>query len=396
MRTLQASIPAGVCDAEAFQCPGQHAYTAGAALPFTRVRVVSPAEISPVDISAWVALEAEALQPNAYMSPHFVLPALRYLDRPPGTRILLVERVGAGAVQTVAVAVLCRLTATRLLLAPHHSIYRSRHSYLGAPLLHREFATDAANHLFTELARHRWSAAGLILPNVDPEGPLLAAFSEACRSRGLALQTTREWQRATLIPSRAGEDTLRNQKKYKRVERCRRRLAELGDLQWLIHREGVDDEIIESFLRLEHSGWKGRRHKSLRSRLADEAFFREMATGFAREGRALFTELRLNGRTIASTSNFASAHAGFAFKVGWDEAFRKFSVGNLIDAELVERAPEVCNDLAYIDSGSGPHSHMEVLWPHRRSLVTVFLPYSTAGQLAWQGMQSLRSLRRFV
>jgi hypothetical protein len=370
-------------------------FSGRAAHAHARVRAVSPAELRPADVGAWITLEAEALQPNAYMSPHFALPALRHVDRAPRTRIMFVERVGAGAEQLVGVAVVRSSFAGRLLPVPHQ-IYQSRHSYLGMPLLHREFAAEAAEALFDELLRGRWRAAGWALRNVDPAGPLLVALGEACRRRGLALQTAQERQRATLIPSRAGPDICRMLRKHKELERCRRRLAAQGEYRWLMHREGVNEEIVESFLRLEHAGWKGRLGKSLRSRPADEAFFRETVAAFAREGRAWFTEVRLNGQTIASTSNFVSGHAGFAFKIGWDEAFRKYCVGMLNDAELVDQAPEVCGDLAYIDSGSSPGSYVEKLWPHRRRLVTAFLPYSIAGQLAWQGMQSLRSMRRFA
>ncbi len=372
---------------------GEHEHASGMMRTFTRVRSLSPAEIGPTDIRAWLALEAEALQPNAYMSPHFVLPALRHLDRAQGAEILLVERVSGGLTQAVAVAAVRRFSATRTLLVPHHSIYQSRHSYLGAPLLHREFAAGAASALFDELARDRWRTAGLVLPNVDPSGPMLGTLGETCLARRLAMLTSKESQRAILIPCQAGPDSIRARKKYKDLERCRRRLTEQGELRWLIHRAAVDDDIIESFLNLEHSGWKGQHRSSLRSRPADEAFFREMVKAFACEGRALFTELRLNGKTIASNSHFVSARAGFAFKVGWDEAFRKYCVSMLNDAELVSRAPEVCGDLSDIDSGAVPDSYMEMLWPHRRNLVTAFLPYSTAGQLAWQGMQSLRSMR---
>lgn len=380
----------------AVQRIGQYLPAVASAPMSTRVRCVTPAEISPADIRAWVALEAEALQPNAYLSPHFVLPALRYLERPRAAAILLVERVGGGTVQTVAVAVIHPVGAARLLPLPHHAMYRSRHSYLGAPLLHRDYGVEAAQALFDGLARYCWSSAGLILPNVDPAGPLLPLLKDTWASRGLALETAYESRRATLVPAQAGPESLRRRKKFKDLERCRRRLAEEGEVQWLIHRPAVDDAIVESFLRLEDSGWKGELQKSLRSRVKDEAFFREVVAGFGREGRVFFTELRLNGQTIASTSNFVSAHAGFAFKIGVDEAFRKYCVGMLNDAELVNQAPVVCGDLSVIDSGAEPNSYMEMLWPHQRRLVTTFLPYSRAGQTAWQGMQALRSLRRAV
>ncbi|HJW02535.1 MAG TPA: GNAT family N-acetyltransferase, partial [Azospira sp.] len=335
-------------DMAAVQRIGQYLPGVVSAPMSTRVRCVTAADITPADVQAWGALEAEALQPNAYMSPHFVLPALRYLDRPRGAVILLVERVGGGAAQMVAVAVIHRVGAARLLPLPHHAMYQSRHSYLGSPLLHRDHGGEAALALFEGLARYCWSSAGLILPNVDPAGPLLATLKEAWAARGLVLQPAFELRRAALIPAQAGPESLRRRKKYKDLERCRRRLAEQGDVQWLMHRQAVDADIVESFLRLENSGWKGERQKSLRSRANDEAFFREVVAAFGREGRVFFTEVRLNGQAIASTSNFVSAQAGFAFKIGVDEAYRKYCVGMLNDAELVNQAPQVCGDLSFI------------------------------------------------
>jgi Acetyltransferase (GNAT) domain len=275
-------------------------------------------------------------------------------------------------------------------------MYASHHSFLGAPLVHRDFAEEATSALFAELIRRRWRAAGLVIPNIDPAGGLMASLREAGRSQGLVVQTTLQRERATMRPVEAGLDSLKKtmQKKYNDLERRRRRLAEQGELQWLIHRDVVGEDIVESFLRLEHSGWKAQSRTSLRSQPADEAFFRETVMGFAREGRALFTEVRLNGETIASTSNFVSGKAGFAFKVGWDEAYRKYSVGILNEAELVSHAPETCADLNAFDSGSAPDSYIESLWPGRRTLVTAFLPFSAAGQIAWRGMQSLRTARR--
>jgi hypothetical protein len=377
---------------------GGQTHPASAARAIIRARSVSPSEIALSDVRAWIALESEAILANAYMSPLFVLPALRHLDPSLHAKIVLIERIGAGATHTIGVAVIHRLAATRLLPVPHHCLYLSRHSYLGAPLLHREFAAESANALFEELAGHRWTSAGLAIPHLDTGGSLMQVLRESWSSRRLSVYKTLERQRAFLIPAEAGPSRLKltMQNKVKDLERRRRRLAEQGDLEWRIHRQSVDDDVIESFLRLEHDGWKGRSGTSLRSRPADEAFFREMASGFAREGRAFFTELRMNDQAIASTSNFVSGRVGFAFKVGWDESYRKFGLGILNEVELVRQAPEVCSDLSDIDSGAAPDSYIADLWPHRRELATVFLPCSSVGQLAWAGVQSLRSARRSV
>jgi len=360
-----------------------------------RARTVSAADISARDVQAWSALEADALEPNAYMSPHFVLPALRHLDPTLRASIVLISRTGVGAEQLAAVAVVCRAAATRLLPVPHLSAYSSRHTYLGTPLLLRQDAASSANGLLDELARHLWSAAGLVLPSIDRDGAVAAAFSEALKARGLSLHSTRVRQRAMLYPRAAGPEAIKLAlgKKFNDLERQRRRLSEIGNPEWVIHRHAVGDDVVESFLRLEHAGWKGRDGTSLRSSKADESFFREMVAGFAKHGQAMFTELRLNGQPIASTSNFVSAGQGFAFKLGWDEAYRKYGVGVLNEVELVRQAPVVCADLSSIDSGAAPDSFIESLWPQRRNLATAFLPFSAAGQLAWRAMQGMRSLR---
>ena len=42
-----------------------------------RVRTTTPHDIETATVAAWSDLEARALEANAYLSPHFVLPALQ-------------------------------------------------------------------------------------------------------------------------------------------------------------------------------------------------------------------------------------------------------------------------------------------------------------------------------
>jgi hypothetical protein len=181
--------------------------------------------------------------------------------------------------------------------------------------------------------------------------------------------------------------------KYAEVERCRRRLGDIGKLQWSAHRGAIGERQVDDFLRLEHSGWKAESGTSLRSSAGDEAFFRAMTGRFADAGRAFFTELELDGVAVASTANYVSGGAGFAFKVGWDEQYRKFGLGILNEGELVRQAATVCPDLSFMDSGAAEGSFIDKLWPQRRHLVTVFLPTSAWGAAAWNVLQLVRNLR---
>ncbi len=366
--------------------------------PTYRARFLPPASLSEHELRGWAALEERALESNAYLSPYFTLPALQHLDPDLPARIVMVKRrsAGPGSVREVAgVAVVSRRLRSHVMPLPHLEVYVSRHSYLGAPLLDRDGAREVATCLLDELARQAPLCAGLVIRNLDADGELLATLRDIVQTKGRMLGRVGAQQRAVLVPAQAGADSLKRtlRKKANEIERCRRRISESGDLQWHVHREAVGDEVIESFLRLEHGGWKADIGASLRSNPADEAFFRDMARRFAAAGRAFFTELRLDGQPIASTSNFVSGGAGFAFKVGWDDTFRKHGVGILNEAELVRHAPAVCADLRWIDSGAAPHSFIATLWPQRRTLVNVFVPLHGWGDVAWRLVSRLRAWR---
>lgn len=347
------------------------------------------------DVARWAALEAHALEPNAYASPHFVLPALRHLDPGSATQIVFIEQdaaAGTAAPQPVAVFALRRQRGNKVLPLPHTEVYQSMHSFCGAPLLAQGHGVQAWQRLFAHLrSSSPWSFA-LVIRNLEQGGEVHRALQRACDAAGYRLHDSAPRQRAMLLPEDTGPQALKRnlRKQHAEVERCKRRVAEGGELSWHIHRDAIEPRVVEDFLRLEHAGWKGEEGSSLRAHPAEEAFFQEMVQGFASEGRALFTELRLAGQTIASTSNLVSGATGFAFKVGWDPAYRKNGIGILNEAELVRNAPQVIADLQAFDSGAEPASFIEKLWPGRRSLVTSIVLFNRPAHWALQAVQWAR------
>src|SRR5215472_5635458 len=165
--------------APALRSPGLTATERPAALGG---RLVDPVQLSPGDLAAWQALEAVAVEANPYQSPHFVLPALRHLDRGLPGRVLLVDAPDPGRLAAAAVLV-PRRTSPRLRL-PHVEVYLSRHSYLGAPLIAPGMA-DAAAAAMLKVVRTHWPAAlALLLPRVDAEGAVVQAFDRVLSHHG--------------------------------------------------------------------------------------------------------------------------------------------------------------------------------------------------------------------
>lgn len=362
-----------------------------------RVRTVTIQDVTPTLISAWSDLESRAVEPNAYLSPHFVLPAIRYLDPSARIFITLVETGAPGVGDLVGVGVFRAVLGTRRFPIPHLVAYRSRHSFLGGLLLDRERGHDAIDALLDHLYPLRWLWHGLELSDTWGEGPLSEMMKTGAARRGLSHHEWDVRSRAILLPQ-DGSDLIEKTLKArdKDARRCMRKLEERGRVSWALHRHGpITATAVESFLDLEHRGWKGESRTSLRSNALDEAFFREVVAGFGAVGRALFTELKLDNQVIASTSNFVSGEAGFAFKVGWLPDLAKMSPGVLNEIELLRSVLQgTCSDLKLFDSGAAEGSYIDKLWSGRRSLVSNAIPLSSMGHSVLRVGCTARAVKR--
>ena len=338
-----------------------------------QVRKLMVNEVTPAFVSAWADLESRAVEPNAYLSPHFILPAIRHLDPEAHVWIIAVETGALGGHELIGIGIFQPVLGTRPLPLPHLVAYKSRHSYLGGLLLDRERARAALDALFNYVKTLGW-CQGVMFGKMRQDGPVDRLLTDVATQRGIEHDSLQPTTRAMLElgTSHADLGAILGTRQAKDLRRRRRRLDELGTVRWTLHREGgVPERAIDTFLALEHQGWKGETHSSLRSRRADETFFREAVARFSAEERVFFTELSLEGEVIASTSNFVSGQAGFAFKLGWRESYAKMSPGILNELEFVRRFPhEVCCDLRYLDSGSVEGSFMERVWPERAAFHT--------------------------
>lgn len=360
-----------------------------------RVRAVESGEIDAATHAAWARLEEHALEPNAYLSPHFVLPAVRHLESIRRPIILFVEKDG---VDLVGVGVFTLRGPSRQFPLPHLAAYLSRHSYLSGLLVDKREAEPIVGALFDFVRTHRPRWHGVTFSRRSAEGPLAGALAAAGLSRGIHWHEEYGSQRATLVPAEAGPvylDTVLKGGRLKGLRRQARRLQEMGRVEWQAMRgSDLPGRAIDRFVELEHLGWKGTEGTSLRSQPEDEAFFREVVDGFKNEGRAWFTELSLDGTVISSTSNFVSGRAGFAFKIGWDPAYTKLSPGMLNEVELIRRAPELFGDLEYLDSGAGEGSYIDEFWAGRRRLTSGLYPTTGLGRRALTIIGAARSVKR--
>lgn len=361
------------------------------------IRLVAADRISDRDARAWAALESRALEPNAYLSPHFVRAAARHLTpgRPPV--VFLVERGAAGGSELMGVAVMVAAGPSFSFPARRLAAYRTPYSPVGGVLLDRERPAEVLEALLAHVRQSLRRASAIELPLIWGDGPMVTMSRAIAQASGFEPCIAEPAARAVLVPATA-QAQLQSKSLASRLRdlgRRWRRLQERGAVSWRCHREdGVPEGVVDTFLALEHMGWKGRRGSSLRSSARHEAFFREMVAGFAAERRVMFTELTLDGEVIAAACNFISGRLGFAFKIGWNPELRAYSPGWLNELEFMRNAGTLLPQVEFIDSGATTESYINELWLERRPLVTLSIPLRLGGQLAMSGMTSLRLMKR--
>ena len=143
-------------------------------------------ELNARDLQAWTGLESRAAEPNVYLSPHFVLPALRHLDAGLRPVIAWIEAGAAGARELVGVGVFRRSPGSRSFPWPHLSAYLSCHSFLGGLLLDAERLDAAVAALMRAIGGlSPWQ--GLVLPKTDCDGLLARALARQTDRRGLSM-----------------------------------------------------------------------------------------------------------------------------------------------------------------------------------------------------------------
>jgi CelD/BcsL family acetyltransferase involved in cellulose biosynthesis len=369
---------------------------AGGAGPSLTTRFLALAELDAATVDAWADLERRAVEPNVFLSPHFVLPALRHLEPELRPVILTVSRPG-GAL--VGLGVFRDRPAAKRFPLRHLRAFCSIHSYLSGWLLDREHAREAIGALLGRLSARGTPWHGLVFAHLPAdEGHRL--MLEAAGSLGGHWFEYARCTRATLEVAEAGERHINEQfssQRLKALRRKRRQLEDSGPVTWTLQAAPEIEGCIDRFLHLEHSGWKGAAGESLLSSRANEAFFRDMVEGLRREGRVFFTELSVGSEVVSSTSNLVSGNEGFAFKIGWDPRYATMSVGILNEVELIRHAPALLGHLTRLDSGSEPGSYMEEMWRGRRILVDGLLTTTGIGHRAGQlAALAFRLKRRLV
>jgi len=181
----------------------------------------------------------------------------------------------------------------------------------------------------------------------------------------------------------------------------KRQLRNLNKLGQVEFRLGTDPKSASCwsqwFLDLEAEGWKGREGTAMKQHPYKAAFFQNLLTSGMEQNRLEMIGLFLNGEPIALGCTLLSNTGGFTYKIAFDEQYKKYSPGILLQLHITER---FLNDqgLQWLDSCAIPnHPMIDRLWQERKSIQHMLISTgSPIVNLMVSSLPLLRAMKRIV
>jgi len=196
----------------------------------------------------------------------------------------------------------------------------------------------------------------VVLPNL-PEGGVIEDLSTFAERDGFL---TRRWEYmhspSIKLSDWAGEkdpvQIANNPKLRKNIRQTLRNIQNDGGLK-VHHYNHADPDILRRLYELESEGWKGEQGTAISSREKDVRFMNEIAGAAQHFGYLLLSTLEFGGNLIGISLGLLYRNSYFGLKLGWDERYRRYSLGHLIvHATLAECLRNGVNDYYMLGLGS--------------------------------------------
>ncbi|MGE9010394.1 GNAT family N-acetyltransferase [Leptospira interrogans] len=350
--------------------------------------------LADIPAAQWRALSERVAEPNGYYLPEWEL-AVNASAR--GRIVASALSAWSDAAElTGLLPVISMWRAYRIPLP----VWVSADPYgsLSTPLLGRDHAEQAAGRLL-ESAR-KAGAHALMLRDMSLDGAAMKAFTEVLARDGLTPRVLQSHVRAALDATLDPDELLREglgPKKLKELRRQRNRLGDHGEVHFDTARTPAEvTAALETFLKLEASGWKAKRGTALVQHVGDTAFIRRATCALAATGQCEIVTLRAGETPVAAAIVLRHQDRAFYFKLGVDERFSKFSPGVQLTLDLTRH---LCADPAIrlVDStANADHPMINPIWRGRLAIGDVLFPLRRGDVVATlaQTALTLRKLAR--
>ena len=327
-------------------------------------------------VPAWEDLCGRSVEDNLYYSPRYAQALLESAERHQNVSFAV---VWDGA-KLIALLPVRRLRTSLPLLQPAGRAWRSKYTFNCTPLLDTAQTYRAADLLLDVLAS--LSEGEWLIPAVNVDGEVCRAITAALARRQLPWFTLGHFTRPSLEGVGSFDDHLQHHlrpNRRKDIARNRRRLEQLGRVEHETHTSGAGlSRAVESFLRIEAGGWKGRRGTALACDGKTRDFALRAFTGDAGNSICRADMLTLDGTPIAVSLIGCAGRTGFAVKSCYDEAYRDCCPGLLLEVEII-RGFLSEGWASRLDAATSESHILDSLWPGRVEVADLMFSLAPRG-----------------
>lgn len=350
---------------------------------------------------AWENLAQQALEENVFYESWMLEPALHFLAGTEEIKLLLIYRKGSLAErQLCGFFPLVIHRPFRKLPIQSLSLWQHRHCYLTLPLLHRDHASECLERFFDWVGQIQHWIPLLEFPEFPADGPIAKLVSEIIAKLSLKTYRLKEFSRAILRKATDVEEYLASvvsSEKRRDLGRKVRRLEDLGEVSFQSP-ESLQkmQTMVSQFLQIEEKGWKGKANTALLCNTADTDFFRAITDSAWQRDQLLLKGLYLDDTPLALRCSFMSQETAFFFKPTYDEDYRAYSPGVLLEMATI-RDVFASEKLQAMDSCTSPDNELiNQIYRNRRKLCHLLCSTSHVGSgiiLNW--LPKLRSWAKY-
>ncbi len=320
-------------------------------------------------VAEWRDLAANALEPNVFYEPAFLLAAAPVLGRDAGAMLVW----SGGAPRHLLGLFPARIEQRRYgLKLP--ILVGLTHPYgpLGVPLVDREAAEPVIAAFFAHLAAEVTLPGLALLPFLPEHGPFAAVLDPLLRRAGMPVADFDRHQRALLAPgaerSRYVERAI-GRHRQKELRRQWRRLTETGAVLITAATEpAAVGRALDDFLTIEAGGWKGKAGTAIADHEDLLRFIVTAVGDLAVEGKAAINRILVDGRAIAAAVVLRSGRLAWLWKIAYDEAFARYSPGVMVTVEVTHELLDDASVTRVNSCATANHSMIDHLWRERLAL----------------------------
>lgn len=346
-------------------------------------------------LPGWRELAATAADQNAFYAPAFFLPAVQHLSTTASWRLLMVVTE-----QTREVVGFFPLQETRGLLGMRQcTLWKSNLSYCTTPLVRTGVTSEVLAAVMQHLRRSSAPVHLLHFPMNLAQGRFHQELVNWARQQLVSTYHLDHYLRAEFRSVQNFTEYLESsidRHHFRELKRQRRRLEDLGQVEFRRLTHPAQAELwTDWFLSLEASGWKGNGGTALVNSREQADFYKALVELGLKDRSLSMQGLFLNGDPISMATTLHQAQGSYAYKIAYNEDYRKYSPGVLLLLHLSESLANNPN-MEWLDSCAAPdHSLANRYWSGRRSIENILVSLGgTVPDLTLSLLPVLRTLKR--